>query len=235
MSNAPSPAVAVQMTNYENPKSLGSRMRARRTGPLLKLIQDAHAKHGNVRLLDVGGRKVYWNILPPDFLAKHNVEITILNLPGELHGTDDDIFKHVAGDACNLVEYTDKAFHIAHSNSVIEHVGGWQNVKRFAAEVRRVASGLFIQTPYYWFPVEPHFVLPLIHWTPRPIQETLVRRLPLGHHKAKEPNLDAAISCIDVAPRLLDLRAYKLLFPDCMIVKERFFLMTKSLVAVRQI
>ncbi len=208
-------------------------MRARRLGPLLGLIKAAYAKHGHVKLLDVGGRKTYWNLLPAGFLVEHKVEIIILNLPEELQGVDDEIFKHVAGDACNLAEYPDKCFHIAHSNSVIEHVGGWKNVKRFASEVRRVASALFIQTPYYWFPIEPHFYMVFLHWAPRPIQETMVRRLPLGHFRRKEPNLDAAIACIDGAPRLLDLRAYRLLFPDCTIVKERFFLLTKSLVAVR--
>lgn len=223
------------MTDYANPASLGSRFRARRTGPLLQLIKDAHARHGQVRLLDVGGRKTYWNILPPGFLKQHQVTVTVLNLPGELQGTDDEIFKHVAGDACNLVEYADKSFHIAHSNSVIEHVGGWQNVKRFASESRRVASGLFVQTPYFWFPIEPHYVMPLFHWVPRPIQETLVRKFALGHSARKAPDLESAIARIDVTPRLLDLRAYRLLFPDCTIIKERFCLMTKSLVAVRPV
>jgi hypothetical protein len=228
------PAI-VRMTNYEDPKSLGSRFRARRTGPLMQLIKDAHAKYGKVNLLDVGGRKNYWNILPPGFLKNHQVTVTVLNLPGELLATDDEIFRHVAGDACNLAEYPDKFFHIAHSNSVIEHVGGWNNVKRFASETRRVASGLFVQTPYFWFPIEPHYVMPLFHWVPRPIQETLVQKLALGHSAKKAPDLDSAISRIDGTPRLLDLRAYRLLFPDCTIVKERFCLMTKSLVAVRPI
>jgi hypothetical protein len=226
---------AVRMTNYDDPSSLGSRMRAKRTGPLLQLIKDAYAKHGHVKLLDVGGRKIYWNIVPPGFLEKHKVTVTILNLPGELQGTDDEIFRHVAGDACNMVDYEDRSFHIAHSNSVIEHVGGWRNVKRFANETRRVASGLFVQTPYFWFPIEPHYVAPFFHWFPRPIQESLVQKLALGHSAKKAPNLESAIARIDDTPRLLDLRAYRLLFPDCTIVKERFCLMTKSLVAVRSI
>ena len=223
------------MTDYENPNSFGSNFRRRRTAPLIKLIQDAHAIHGHVKLLDVGGRKLYWNILPAGFLQQYKVSVTLLNLPDDLKAPDDEIFKHVAGDACNMKEFADKTFHIAHSNSVIEHVGGWANVKRFASEVRRVASGLFVQTPYFWFPIEPHYVMPLFHWTPRPIQESLVLKLPLGHRGMRAPNLEAAISEIDAVPRLLDLRSYRLLFPDCTIVKERFFLMTKSLVAVRQI
>jgi len=223
------------MTDYENPASMGSRLRARRTGPLMQLIRDAHKKYGQVKLLDIGGRKTYWKILPSGFLKEHNVAITILNLPDELQTDNDDMFTHVAGDACNLSEYPDKSFHIAHSNSVIEHVGGWQNVKRFAKETRRVAEGLFIQTPYFWFPIEPHYVFPFFQFFPRPLQESLVRNLALGHVAKKAPDLESSIARIDNTPRLLDLRAYRLLFPDCKIVKERFFLLTKSLIAVRDL
>lgn len=226
------PTLAMRLTDNRNPQSLGFRFRARRIGPLLKLIESAYNMHGHVRLLDVGGRKLYWNIVPQDFLRNNKVSITILNLPGELQGSDDEIFKHVAGDACNLPEYADKEFHIVHSNSVIEHVGNWENVKRFASEVRRVGSALFVQTPYFWFPIEPHLAAPFFHWIPRPLQETLVLRFQLGH-SGRARDLDAAIIRIQEGARMLDLRAYKLLFPDCTILKERFCLLTKSLIAVR--
>lgn len=226
---------AIRAIDYANPTSLGSRLRAKRIEPLLQLIKDAHERYNQVRLLDVGGRKAYWNIMPPGFLRDHSVNITVLNIPGECQESDDDVFSHATGDACDLQRYSDGHFHIAHSNSVIEHVGGWQNVKRFAKESRRVASGLFIQTPYFWFPVEPHYVFPLFNWFPRPLQERLVQRFALGHSGRRAPDLDTAIEWIDVAPRLLDLRAYELLFPDCRIVKERFFLLPKSLIAIRAV
>ena len=227
-------SAAARLADYDNPQSPGSRFRAKRIGPLLQLIRDAYALNGHVRILDIGGRKSYWNILPTGFLEHHKVSVTILNIRGELRGTDDEVFTHVFGDGCNLVGYSDRAFHIAHSNSVIEHVGGWQNVRQFAREMRRVASGLFVQTPYYWFPIEPHYMAPLIHWLPRPLQEAMVRLFPLGYSGKREPDWESAILCID-ATRLLDLKAFRLLFPDCQIVKERFFLLTKSLIAVRPV
>jgi hypothetical protein len=223
----------VSSIDYANPTSLGSRLRAKRIEPLLDLIRDAHVRYNHVRLLDVGGRKTYWNILPSGFLRSHNVRITVLNVSGEFQECDDDVFSHVTGDACDLHQYEDGYFHIAHSNSVIEHVGRWQNAKQFAGECRRVASGLFVQTPYFWFPVEPHYLFPLFNWFPRPMQERLVQQFGLGYSGKRAPNLDTAIDWIDAAPRLLDLRAFKLLFPDCRIVKERFFLLTKSLIAIR--
>jgi hypothetical protein len=222
------------MTDYKDPNSLGSRMRRKRAAPLAALIEAAYAKHGHVSLLDVGGRRLYWDILPQDFLRRNKVTVTLLNLPFDLHGADDDIFKHIAGDACNMKQFADLSFHIAHSNSVIEHVGGWGSVKRFAAEIRRVAAALFVQTPYFWFPVEPHYVCPLLHWTPRPIQERVLLNFALGYKGKKAESLDAAISEVDTIPRLLDMRAYRLLFPDCEIQKERFFLLTKSLIALRK-
>jgi hypothetical protein len=40
----------------------------------------------------------------------------------------------------------------------------------FAAEVRRVARGWWVQTPAYSFPIEPHALLPAAHWLPVPLR-----------------------------------------------------------------
>lgn len=40
----------------------------------------------------------------------------------------------------------------------------------FAAEVRRVGKGWFVQTPAYSFPLEPHALLPFAHWLPLPLR-----------------------------------------------------------------
>lgn len=224
-----------RVTNYDDPKSFGSKLRARRSAPLLKLIIEAHSIYGHVKVLDIGGRKSYWSILPKGFLERHRVTVTLLNLPGEQLGPDDETFRHVVGNATSMPQYENGAFHIAHSNSVIEHVGRWPVVRQFANESRRVASGLFVQTPYFWFPIEPHYMMPFFHWCPRPIQELMVRKLPLGYLGRKEPDIESAISCIEDAPRLLDLRAFRLLFPECEIIKERICFLTKSLIAVRSV
>lgn len=222
------------MTDYSNPKSLGSRFRERRLGPLKKMIENTYSQKGEVTLLDVGGRKIYWNLLPEGYLQKHNVKIKILNIPGDLQGKDDDTFTHAVGNACQMPEYSDKLFDIAHSNSVIEHVGGWTNVKLFASEVRRVARNIFIQTPYFWFPIEPHYVTPFFHWLPRPIQESLIINRRLGNRGGAK-DLESAIRHIEETPRLLDVRSYKLLFPDCDVTRERFMFLTKSLIAIREL
>jgi hypothetical protein len=50
-------------------------------------------------------------------------------------------------------------------SSVIEHVAR-EHRQAFAAEVRRVGRGWFVQTPAFSFPIEPHSLLPGAHWLP---------------------------------------------------------------------
>ena len=40
----------------------------------------------------------------------------------------------------------------------------------FAAEIRRVARGWYVQTPAFSFPLEPHALLPGAHWLPPPLR-----------------------------------------------------------------
>lgn len=218
---------------YENPRSIGSRLRARRIAPLVEMIKRVRVRQKGVKVLDIGGKPGYWRIVDRGLLRESGVTITILNLPdGRPLDADDEIFKHVEGNGCDLREYADMSFDIVHSNSVLEHVGDWRNMKSFAREVRRVASRLFVQTPYFWFPLEPHYMCPFFHWIPRPLQVSLIRKFTLGN-RGKADGLDDALEKIEEAPRLVDQRTMRLLFPDCQIFKERFLLFTKSLIAVR--
>lgn len=221
-----------RLTNYNNPNSLGSRMRAKRAGPLLRLIESTYEAQGRVRILDVGGRQEYWRIVPPAWFSQMHIHITLLNLPSDLRREESEHFSHRAGDACDVREFGDNAFDIVHSNSVIEHVGGWDRIQKFAAEANRLAPSHFIQTPYYWFPIEPHYVCPFFHWLPLPWQIALIRRFTLGS-RGRASSLADAWSKIADAPRLLDLKTFRLLFPNSTIMKERFFLLVKSMIAVR--
>ena len=71
----------------------------------------------------------------------------------------------VQADAGAGLPFGDGEFDLAYSNSVIEHVAPAARA-RFAAEIRRVARGWWVQTPAYGFPVEPHALLPGAHWLP---------------------------------------------------------------------
>jgi len=63
--------------------------------------------------------------------------------------------------------FADGAFDFVHSSAVLEHVGSRDNQKRFLQEAWRVArKGVFLTTPYRYFPIELHTALPLLHWLP---------------------------------------------------------------------
>lgn len=199
---------------------------------MVKLISRVYSQKGKVSILDVGGRETYWKALPAEFLENYAVKITILNLPCDLVGEERAIFAYAVGDACDLNQYPDHSFDIVHSNSVIEHVGNWDRIKSFAKEVRRVAPNLFVQTPYFWFPIEPHFVKLIHHWLPKPLRASMWMRFQMGY-RGRANNIDEAMSKLDDEPYLLDMRMFRFLFPDCRIIRERFFLFTKSMVAFR--
>jgi SAM-dependent methyltransferase len=68
-------------------------------------------------------------------------------------------------DVADGLPYADGEFDLVYSSSVIEHVPPPRR-RAFADEVRRVGRGLYVQTPAYSFPVEPHSLLPFAHWLP---------------------------------------------------------------------
>jgi hypothetical protein len=62
--------------------------------------------------------------------------------------------------------FGDRAFDIAYSNAVLEHVGGRDERHSFVSEALRVARNVFIAVPNRWFPVEHHTSLPFLHYAP---------------------------------------------------------------------
>lgn len=225
----------MRLTDTADPNSLSSRLRARRDVRLRALVGAVHAVKGAVRIIDMGGTPEYWQRVGIDFLRSHRVQITITNLhETELaRGSRDvDIFTFGTGDACDLKDIADNSFDIAHSNSVIEHVVTWEKMERFAAETRRVASWHYVQTPYFWFPIDPHFYkMPFFHWMPPSVRAKLLMRFPLAHAGCV-PTLGKAYRIVEGA-KLLDAAQMRILFPDSSLSFERFFGLPKSMIAIR--
>jgi 2-polyprenyl-3-methyl-5-hydroxy-6-metoxy-1,4-benzoquinol methylase len=119
--------------------------------------------------------------------------------------------------------FGDLEFDVAFSNSVIEHVPAALQAS-FAAEVQRVARRYFVQTPNRYFPIEPHYQLPLFQFLPERVRRELNRRYTLGWQaKGQWEEIN-----------LLSYRDLRRLFPDAEIHRERVFGLTKSLIAVRR-
>lgn len=213
---------------YLNAKSFAYRARQRRFRHVRAMIEDIVARKGSCRIADVGGTEYYWQI-SEGFVEQAPVEITLINL--EAVPTNGDRFHSIAGNATDLSDIDDCAFDLVHSNSVIEHVGNWDQMSKMAANVRRLAPSYYVQTPNFWFPYEPHFRCPLFHYLPEQVRAKLLMTFNLGFGGRRE-TLDAAMRAVQSAV-LLDAKQMQTLFPDAELMRERIGFLTKSLMLSR--
>lgn len=222
----------VSLYDYENPRSLGNILRRRRGRLLARLIDSCRARTGRVRIIDLGGTERYWTMLGPDFLNTRNASVTLVNLSIE-GATSGSIFTHVQGDACDLSRFDDRSFDLVHSNSVIEHVGDWDRMEAFARETRRLGTSYYVQTPYFWFPIEPHYRVPFFHWWPESWRYRLAMNMHLGHSRHRCSSVGEAVKFCRLA-QLLDLAQMRHLFPDARMSFEWLGPLPKSIIAIRE-
>lgn len=201
-----------------------NRFRARRGRVLATQIRRlAAAKGAPITVLDIGGRVEYWRNVGLEGIGR----IVVLNHDEtELSpGADSRIFQSCVGDARALTGHADKSFDLAHSNSVIEHVGAWPDMAAMAREALRVGRSGWVQTPAWEFPVEPHFRAPFLHWFGQPLRRRMLWMS--GSYRAKSvAERRAHVDRIN----LLSRAEVEALFPGCDIFVERF-LLPKSYVA----
>lgn len=177
-----------------------------------------------ITILDIGGTQDYWVNMG---LNDENYKITLLNLSKEV--TTSANFCSVAGDATDLHNYADKTFDVVFSNSVIEHLFTKQNQQKMAAEAMRVGKFHFIQTPNYYFPLEPHFLFPGFQFLPKSLRTFLLNKFNLGHMPRKRDIREARLKVEEI--RLLSSTEMQELFPGSVVWKEKFGGLVKSVVA----
>lgn len=181
-------------------------------------------------LLDVGGYPEFWTsssqpVARIDTLNMHEVSWASTEAPNHNIRT-------LVGDGCSLT-IPDQCYNIGFSNSVIEHVGTWERQMQFASEIRRVAKSLWVQTPAYECPIEPHYLTPFVHYLPRSLQKRLLRWCTVRGW-IERPNRDQIQEMVDTT-RLLSKKEVQQLFPDCAIVTERMlWCIPKSYIAIRR-
>ena len=203
--------------------------RRRRFAIFLDLIDSVLAVRENCRIIDIGGEPEYWRYVG-DLLGDRRIHVTFVNQM--TFDVSDDRYVSVIGDARHLESFADMSFDVVHSNSVIEHVGRWSDMAAMAQEVQRLAPSYFVQTPYFWFPIEPHCSSAFFHWMPESIRVRMLMRRPRGQW-GKAPDVSTAMRQIQSAV-LLDYQMMRTLFPDATICRERILGVTKSLIAVRK-
>jgi len=193
---------------------------------VLPIIETVISRRGSCRILDLGGDADYWRF----DLPAGDVEVCILNIEAKDEPSDRR-FRFVQGDARDVAQFDDLSFDLVHSNSLIEHVGRWDDMKRVAAEIRRLAPSYYVQTPNFWFPLDPHSNAPMLHWLPQPLQRRMVSSKARGFY-AKATSLDHAMQIVE-GTTMLDRAQIRELFPDARIMTENVLFLSKSLIALK--
>jgi hypothetical protein len=204
----------------------GNYFRRQRMKLFLSLLE---GRQGEISVLDIGGTVDYWRATR-DLWGHLPLKFTIVNL--DVENRDDDEFAIRSGDACDLAEYADNSFDVVHSNSVIEHVGHWPQITAMAAEIRRLAPTYYLQTPNFWFPVEPHYRAIGFQWLPESTRAAILTRHRLGF-RGPTRSYDAAMRDVQTV-NLLTATQIRVLFPDAQVRSERLLGFAKSLIALRK-
>jgi len=209
------------IANNTNNQSLSHRMRKKRFEFFLSIL---HQIPKPLSILDIGGTVEFWKAMQ---FNEPGVSITLLNL--ESPATVEYPFIFLQGDATDLSNIKHQQFDLVFSNSVIEHLFSWQNQQKMAVEILRVAKWHFIQTPNYWFPIEPHWVFPFFQYLPIKIRIWLTQHISLGHILKQKDYTKAVQQVAEV--KLLTKQEMMTLFPNSAIYCEKFLGLNKSFIA----
>lgn len=183
---------------------------------------------GTARICDLGGSRHFWDKLGLDVpyanITIYNISTVETESVGALAESEIPI---VIYDG-HRIPVPDKHFDLLICNSVLEHVPP-PHRPALAAEMERVSKAVFCQTPAFSFPIEPHFIMPFVHWLPRGLGYHLIKFSPW--RLLSRPSVDTMRSYWSDT-RLLDRRELQALFPTAEIIGERMLGLTKSYYAI---
>ena len=208
-----------RLVDYDRPDSMAARSRGRRWALLLAHVPDLQS----LRVVDLGGTLESWQHAPVQ--PRH---VTLVNVTPP-DGPVPTWASVVGGDACEVPDGLG-TFDLVYSNSVIEHVGGYARRVSFVGSVERLAPRHWVQTPYRYFPVEPHWLFPGFQFLPLAVRARIARAWkvnPWPSHDLAEGVFDSL--CVE----LLTKTEMAHLFPASTILSERAYGMVKSLIACR--
>jgi hypothetical protein len=202
-------------------RSLSGRARSRRW----QYLVECFPAFSEMRVLDLGGTSESWRLAPV-----RPRQVTVVNLMPVKERNDSDIVA-IQGDACDLPSsVANERFDLVYSNSLIEHVGGHRQRQQLADNVHTLAERHWVQTPYRYFPIEPHWMFPGMQWLPYEARVQVSMHWNRGHiltHTREE-----AQNRVDEVD-LLSLSQMRRYFPSSVIWHERFAGLVKSLVAIK--
>jgi hypothetical protein len=204
-----------------------SRFRISRARRIKRVFPDID----NRSIADIGGSLHFWSLVKSEMQPK---QIIIYNIALDSQfdaaniGQGEGNIQATVYDGKHI-PVSDKQIDILVCNSVIEHVPPRDRVG-LAREITRVARNYIIQTPAKEFPLELHFVMPFLHWLPRPIGRALAKFSPFG---LVQRNAMLTRQFFDEI-NLLSAKEFRNLFPEGQFVIERFLFMPKSYLIINK-
>lgn len=211
------------LADSNEPSSFANKLRAKRFNKFESLAARIPRP---LRILDVGGTNAFWE--NRGWHQRPDVQILTLNLVAEEQRHAN--IKPLAGDATDLAAFGDRSVDIVFSNSVIEHLFTLESQRRMASEIQRVGKAFWVQTPNFWFPVEPHFHFIGWQWLPVTVRTSIIRRRACGW-RGPCPDPAGARRLVEEV-RLLTRSELRTLFPSATLIAERFAGLVKSWTAV---
>jgi hypothetical protein len=203
------------------PDSWGARRRDRRREWLERVFPNI----GSMSVIDLGGTIDAWLGVGVRPRSVHvvNLESVPSDVPPWIEAAE--------GDACALPAHiASRRYDLVFSNSVLEHVGGHARRQQFADSVHKLADRHWVQTPYRYFPVEPHWLFPGFQFLPVGARVGISRRWPLVHSPSKDREVALrAVLGVELVSRT-EMIHY---FPESEILADRFGGLVKSLIAVK--
>ena len=204
----------------QNPRSVSALARAGRWAK----FQQVFPEITRMRVLDLGGMPSYWTAGP--VRPAHVVTVNLWHAD-----RDEPWIDHRQGDVLDLpASASGDRFDLVVSNSLLEHLGGHANRQRFADIVRAAGPRHWVQTPYRYFPLEPHWMFPGLQFLPFAARVAVTKRWRGGHMQADTD--EQAVSRVNEV-ELVGLRQMRAYYPESTVWLERMLGLPKSMVAIR--
>jgi len=210
--------VIAKLIDPDHDGSLTHRCRQRRDEEFGRRFPDLT----DMRVLDLGGTAISWRVLP-----LRPSSVTLVNLD-QAEEPAESWMNVVHADACTggFGKYD-----LVFSNSLMEHLSGHARRQQFAEVVQESAPSWWIQTPYRYFPIEPHWFFPCFQFLPFRARLMICQHWNTLHVPAVKDTAKAAEMVASV--ELISATEMRMYFPDSEIWFERIAGLPKSLISIR--
>jgi 2-polyprenyl-3-methyl-5-hydroxy-6-metoxy-1,4-benzoquinol methylase len=123
--------------DHRTSNSLSANLRAKRFELFNTLMGSIPKQQSSINILDVGGVADFWERSDLLEIDAFNIRVKTININPfyEQHGTKNSKIKTMTGDATNMHQFHEQQFDVIFSNSVIEHVGNYDDQRRMASEI----------------------------------------------------------------------------------------------------